>query len=229
MSDWAAMERAGTGLRTVRALVFTALCVTMSATTHILLSGAPLPLPVLAAVIAAVFTIAYALGGRARSFGTIAAVLTPLELAADTLFNTGQRTCYGPAGGPVSGSWRSLHHAIVCNGGSAGGSLADRTPAGTAHGLGVSPWLLLAAHVTVGMIASWWLRRGEATLQRVLLAVAVTAFRPLLVAVTAARGALAVPAALRPHPAAHREAGPPSTRPLLHSVVRRGPPVLVAF
>jgi hypothetical protein len=221
-------ERAGIGVRTVRAVVFTALCVTMSATTHILLSGAPLPLPVLAGVIGTVFCVAFALGGRARSFGTIAVVLTPLELAADTLFNAGQRTCYGPSGGPVSGSWRSLHHAIVCNGGEAGGSLAQRTPVDTAHGLGVSPWLLLAAHVTVGMIAAWWLRRGEATVQRVLLAVAVAAFRPLLIAFAAARGALPVPAP-RPRRAARREPGPPSLRPLLHSVVRRGPPVPVAL
>ena len=50
-----------------------------------------------------VFALAYALAGRERGFGRIAALLIPLELAADTVFTTGQHVCYGRAGGPVAG------------------------------------------------------------------------------------------------------------------------------
>ncbi|MBD0735197.1 hypothetical protein BGM09_02535, partial [Streptomyces sp. CBMA29] len=157
----------------MRAAMFAALCVVMSGTTHVLLSREPLPLPVIAAVAASVFAVAYALGGRERGYLAIAAALIPLELASDTLFNAGQRTCYGPGGGPVTGSWRSLHEAVVCQGGDAGvslahgtitgsGSLAARTTASAAGGLSVSPWLLLAAHVAVGLAAALLLRSGEA-------------------------------------------------------------------
>lgn len=201
-------------------MVFSALCLAMSATTHILLSRSPLPLPFIMGAAAGVFTVAFALGSRERRFGTIAAALIPLELAADTLFNTGQRTCYGPGGGPVAGSWRSLHESIVCHGGTVGGSLAHRTPA-PAAGLSVDPWLLLIAHVLVGLIAAYVLRSGEAWLFRILRA----AFRPLLVALAVlnrtAPGLLA-PRRVPSSPAA------PALPLLLYSVVRRGPPLPAA-
>lgn len=204
----------GRGLRMVRAAVFTAVCVVMSSTTHILLSRTPLPLTVVAGMAAAVFAAAYALGSRERGYASIASALIPLELAADTFFNTGQRTCYGPGGGPVTGSWRSLHEAIVCRGGDAGGP----HPAGPVGGLPVSPWLLLAAHVLVGLVAACVLRCGEAWLHRA----ARAAFRPLLLALAALGAALpAAPAWARP---LRTPAYAP--RPLLqHSLVRRGPPV----
>ncbi len=97
------MDISRTPLRAVRAALFTALVVTLSTASHVLLSGVPLPLPTVAAVAAAVFALAYALAGRERSFGRIAALLIPLELAADTIFTTGQHVCYGRAGGPVAG------------------------------------------------------------------------------------------------------------------------------
>lgn len=210
----------GRGLRAVRAAVFAALCVVMSSTTHILLSSTPLPLTVIAGMGAAVFAAAYALGGRERGCASIAAVLIPLELAADTLFNAGQRSCYGPGGGPVTGSWRSLHEAIVCRGGDTGGPPASHT-AGPVGGLPVSPWLLLAAHILVGLVAACVLRSGEAWLHRAARAV----FRPLLVALAAFAAAVPEPSARRlPRRVPAHRARPP----LLHSLVRRGPPVLVA-
>jgi hypothetical protein len=214
------MERAGTGLRAVRAAVFAAVCVTMSATTHILVSHAPLPLPVVLGAAVGVFAAAYALGSRERGFVAIAVALTPLELAADTVFNSGQRTCYGPDGGPVTGSWHSLHEAIVCHGAPVGGSLANNAPA-PAAGFPVSPWLLLGAHVVVGLIAACVLRRGEAWLYRSMR----TAFRPLLVALAVLRPAVTA----EPAPRADGTApAAPALPHLLHSVVRRGPPVMVA-
>ncbi|WP_338931161.1 hypothetical protein WEB32_09340 [Streptomyces netropsis] len=209
------MDISAARLRALRAALFTALCLTLSAASHVLLSGRPLPLPTVAAASVAVFATAYALAGRERGFGHIAALLVPLELAADALFTTGQRTCYGADGRPVPGALTAL-----CGGGGIDGPFAPVTGPGTAS------WLLLAAHLAVGLLAAAWLRRGEAALARLLRAVAALAFRPLLLAVTAAVP-LARPGG--PRVRAVRHARVPAAPPLLlHSVVRRGPPLGLA-
>ncbi|MGP3921670.1 hypothetical protein [Streptomyces sp. 8N616] len=227
------MDISGAQLRTLRAALFTALCVTLSAASHVLLSGVPLPVTTVAALSAGVFAIAWALAGRERGYGAIAALLIPLELAADTVFTTGQHACYGQAGGPVAGPLRSVGLDLLCSGGDFGTPLArmaGREPAATLPVAGdpATPWLLLAAHVTVGLAAAAWLRRGETALARLLRAVAGFAFRPLLTAVAAVTGAEEGPAhrALR----AVRRVRPARTQPMLvHSVVRRGPPCCVAL
>jgi hypothetical protein len=224
-------------LRAVRAALFAAVCVTLSSTSHVLMAHRPLPVPVVAAALAAVFAVAYALGGRGeRGFWAIAGALVPTELAVDTVFTSGQQSCYGPAGGPVTGSWRSLHEAVVCHGGQVGGRLPGVTAgAATQHvtaqvtqaTTSALPWLLLAAHVAVGLLASWWLRRGEVALHRVLRAVAASAFRPLRLAAAAARAGLGGPARVR-QDTARPAATALAAGPLLHSVVRRGPPAPAA-
>ncbi|WP_329130803.1 hypothetical protein OG552_08365 [Streptomyces sp. NBC_01476] len=226
------MEEIRPRLRALRAALFAALCVTLSSTSHVLMAHAPLPLTVVGGAFAAVFALAYLLGGRKRGFWSIAALMVPLELTVDTLFTSGRQSCYGPSGGPVTGSWRSFHEVVLCHGGEVGGGLAS-VPGGAAAAQQVPsvalPWLLLALHVTVGLLAAWWLGRGEAALHRVLGAMATAAFRPLLFAAAAARAAVA-PLPRRISPAAGRAAaGPLAARPLLHAVVRRGPPVLVAL
>lgn len=213
MTDSVLMDISAAWLRASRAALFTALCVLLSAASHVLLSGTGLPVPTVAAVAAGVFVLAYALAGKERGFGHIAALLVPLELAADTLFTTGQQSCFGADGHPVPGALTAL-----C-GGSVGASFAPSAPVG---GPGTASWLLLAAHLSVGLLAAAWLRRGEAALGRLLGAVAAVAFRPLLLAVAAA-GAAADPAAPALAPARHARV--PGARPLLlHSVIRRGPP-----
>ncbi|MFI6105059.1 hypothetical protein [Streptomyces sp. NPDC051310] len=217
----------GTRLRGLRAALFTALVVTLSAASHVLLSRTPLPLVTVAAVTAGVFAVAYALaGGAERGFWRIAGLLVPLELAADTVFTSGQHACYGPAGGPVAGSLRAVGVDVLC-GGAVGGPLpaVAGPPAGAATLLHspdpALPWLLLAAHVSVGLVAAAWLRRGESALASLLRTAAVSAFRPLLVAVAAVG---------TPRRIVRR--GPrPLGRPLavrrgllVHSVGRRGPP-----
>lgn len=215
------MEGTGPQLRALRAACFAALCVTLSATAHILLSREPLPLATTAGAAVGVFAVAYALGGRERGYWPIAGLLVPLELAVDTLFTAGQQTCYGPAGGPVTGSWRSINEALACHGGDVGGPLAGAA-GGTGHS--ASPWLLLVVHVAVGLAAAWWLRRGEAALHGLLR----TVFRPLIVAVAVA----AFRGAVRPRPTARRSvpaaAAAPALPLLLHTVVRRGPPAVFA-
>ncbi|MFC9732059.1 hypothetical protein [Streptomyces roseolus] len=220
------MDMAGTRLRALRAAVFTALVVTLSVASHVLLSGVPLPLGTVAPVAVGVFAAAYALAGRERGFGPIAGLLVPLELAADTLFTSGQAVCYGPAGGPVAGALRSFGVEVLC-GGAVGTPLPGVVaPEGGAAAVLASPdpalpWLLLGAHVAVGLAAAGWLRGGERALARLLGAAAAAAFRPLeLVAALVGADRPAAPGPARPGPRPR----PSRTRLLVHSVGRRGPP-----
>ncbi|MWA10534.1 hypothetical protein [Streptomyces sp. BA2] len=226
------MDISGTQLRAVRAALFTTLVVTLSAASHVLLSRAPLPLTTVAVIAAAVFVIAYALAGRERGYGRIAALLIPLELAADTVFTTGQHVCYGQAGGPVAGPLRSVGFDVLCGGASVGTPLAQMT-GGDGHRAVLladadpgAAWLLLGAHIAVGLIAAAWLRRGERALAQVLRAVAASTFRPLLIAVAAVSIRLR-PVRRAPRPA-HR-VRTARTRLLVHFVGRRGPPCSAVF
>ncbi|MGW6361861.1 hypothetical protein ACWFR5_43490 [Streptomyces sp. NPDC055092] len=218
----------GTQLRAVRAALFTALVVTLSAASHVLLSRVPLPVVTVAATAFAVFVLAYALAGRERSFGRIAALLVPLELAADTVFTTGQHVCYGEAGGPVAGPLRAVGLDVLC-GGSVGTPLArmaggdtDKAAALLAHADPAAAWLLLGAHVAVGLLAAAWLRRGEQALAQTLRAVAGFTFRPLLIAFAAVRAHLEPVRRLPRRPSRRVRAA--RTRLWVHSVGRRGPP-----
>ncbi|MEV0264472.1 hypothetical protein AB0I49_24480 [Streptomyces sp. NPDC050617] len=208
------MNMSAVRLRALRAALFTALCVLLSATSHVLLSGAPLQVTTVVALSVAVFVIAYALAGRERGYWHIAALLVPLELAADAVFTTGQDACHGqvaaaPTGGPL---------VLLCGGGEVGSPLPSVPDAATAC------WLLLAAHLALGLLGAAWLRRGEAALGQLLRAAAVSAFRPLLLALAALAAAVSpVRAAVR---RVARRTPPARQHPLLvHSVVRRGPPL----
>ncbi|KAA0931742.1 hypothetical protein [Streptomyces apricus] len=222
------MDISGTQLRAVRAALFTAVVVTLSTASHVLLSRVPLPLATVAALAGAVFAVAYALAGRERGFGRIAALLIPLELAADTLFTAGQHACYGRAGGPVAGPLRSVGLDVLCGGGEVGAPLArvtggEATPAAAllAQADPGAAWLLLGAHIGVGLAAAAWLRRGERALGQFLDAMAATTFRPLLIAVTAVAAPL-TPVRRLPRPT--RRVAATRTRLLVHSLGRRGPP-----
>ncbi|MER5812408.1 hypothetical protein ABT143_30205 [Streptomyces sp. NPDC002033] len=226
------MDISGAGPRALRAALFSALVVLLSAGSHVLMSRVPLPPALVGGAFAGVFALAFALAGRERGFGPIAGLLVPLELAADTVFTAGQHLCYGPAGGPVSGPLRALGLDELCGGTPVGAPLARMT--GPGEGLAAlpappgpwTPWLLLGAHVGVGLLAAAWLRHGERALARLLRAVGALAFRPLLLAVAS------VAVAAR---SAGRALGPvfpgtgARTRFPAHSVGRRGPPVRTAL
>lgn len=219
------------GIRVLRAAVFAALCVTLSAGAHVLLSGRPLPTPAVAMVTLGVFVLALTLAGdRERGFAAIAALLIPLQLAADTVFTAGQSACYGPGGAPPAGPLRVFGVDVVCAGGDVGTPLARLVadgppPLAEAPGHAAGPWLLLAAHVAVGLAAAGWLRGGERAMARLLVAAGAATFRPLLVA-----WAVAVSRAEEPPRPAPANARPqrPTTPPLVHSLPRRGPPLTLA-
>jgi hypothetical protein len=208
-------------LALVRALVFTLLAVVLSSGSHVLMTTEPLPWPTILAAGAGCFLLALLAGRRERSYAAIAALLMPLELGLDTLFTDGQAQCYqATGGGPLLGPWHSVN-TLIC--GSSSPTPVLHTTAG-----GFSPWLVLAAHLLVGLVAAWWLSRGETAAFRL-----VRALGPLVLLVAAPlRRALrlALAALLTPGPQSRpRRRLPlrttlPASPLLRHSLARRGPP-----
>ncbi|WP_424214207.1 hypothetical protein ACN20G_20225 [Streptomyces sp. BI20] len=214
------------GLRGPRAALFSAVVVLLSAGSHVLMSRTPLPPLAVGGAFLAVFALAYVLAGaRERSFAGIAGTLVPLELALDTVFTAGRHFCYGPAGGPVSGPLRALGLEELCGGAPLGGPLAE---VGGRSGVAfwapdpLVPWLLLGAHVSVGLLAAWWLRHGERALGRLAGAVSAFAFRPLALVVAAGARVPVGSVGRGPRPTVGVRAG--RTRLIAHCVGRRGPP-----
>ncbi|MFZ3471503.1 hypothetical protein ACODT3_19000 [Streptomyces sp. 4.24] len=112
--------QAGPGLRLIRAAVFTAVCVVLSAAGHALASCATVPWWSLCAGFLAVFAVAAPLAGRRRSLPGIAAGLAGGQLALHALFGLGQHGAAGPAGGAASSdtSLAALAAQLVCGGNS---------------------------------------------------------------------------------------------------------------
>ncbi|MFE3251563.1 hypothetical protein [Streptomyces sp. NPDC059209] len=88
MSDRVA--HAGAGLRLLRAAVFTAVCVVLSATGHVLAACQAVPWWTLVAGFAGVLAVAVPLAGRVRSLPAIALALTGGQLALHALFGMSQ-------------------------------------------------------------------------------------------------------------------------------------------
>jgi hypothetical protein len=230
----------------LRAAVFAALVVLLAALGQVLVTGRPLPVTVLAVSGAAVFAVALALAGHGRGFGRIAAVFLPLQLGLSVLFDLAQATCHpGRSGSGLPASGLHAFEPLVCRGGSVGGFLLGHDGLGSGRlgsdgavpGGGAVPTmtgglLLLLVHVTIALLAAFWLRRADAaltglaealrTLGDFLHSKAPTAAR-LLRLLTAAGPAR--PAARVLFPVSGRERAPASVV-LLSPVVRRGPPVL---
>lgn len=105
--------RAGADLRLIRAAVFTAVCVLLSAGGHALASCAGVPPWTLGAGFLAVFAVVVPLAGRERSLPGIAAGLAFGQVALHALFSLGQHGMAGQAAGasgamPQAGSPNGL-------------------------------------------------------------------------------------------------------------------------
>ncbi|MFH8344978.1 hypothetical protein [Streptomyces sp. NPDC018045] len=113
-------ERAAADLRLLRAAVFTAVCVALSAAGHMIGSCAAVPLWTLGVGCAAVFAVAAPLAGRERSLPGIAVALAAGQLALHTVFALGQHrmaptAATAPAGGGLSDQAAvSLARHITC-------------------------------------------------------------------------------------------------------------------
>ncbi|MFJ9609451.1 hypothetical protein ACIRS1_24245 [Kitasatospora sp. NPDC101176] len=212
--------------RALRAAVFTALAVPLSALGQVVITGRPLPLTLVAAATAVVFLVAAALAGGERRLLHIAVVMVPVELLLNTTFNLGQTGC-----GPILSEHVPARgvNLIVCGGGSVDGSLLGG-PLGHAGQLApaATQLLLLLAHLVIALAAAAWLRLGDAALSglvRALRALRQSLGRPLralvlLLVPAPARPVLRVPLPVSDRPRPRRE------DVVLSPAPRRGPPVL---
>ncbi|KAA6220681.1 hypothetical protein CP973_00540 [Streptomyces albofaciens JCM 4342] len=107
-------ERAAADLRLLRAAVFTAVCVALSAAGHMIGSCAAVPVWTLGVGCAAVFAVAAPLAGRERSLPGIAVALAVGQLALHSVFALGQhRMAAAPMAAPASGGGLSDQAAIA--------------------------------------------------------------------------------------------------------------------
>ncbi|MGW4895107.1 hypothetical protein ACWEQL_22970 [Kitasatospora sp. NPDC004240] len=149
--------------RALRAAVFTALAVPLSALGQVLVTGRPLPLNLILGATVVVFLTAGALAGRERGLLSVAAVLVPVELLLNTAFNLGQETC-SPVLDAVHTPARGVN-LLVCGGGSMDGSLfADQLGHAGPVAPAATQLLVLLVHLLVALAAAVWLRLGDAAL-----------------------------------------------------------------
>ncbi|WP_093800118.1 hypothetical protein [Streptomyces sp. Wb2n-11] len=185
------VAHAGAGLRLLRTAVFTAVCVVLSATGHVMASCATVPWWTLALGATALFGLVAPLAGRARSMPAIAAALACGQLALHALFALGQ---HSPAleSAATDTSLRAFAAKLVCGAGALPLSTAEArriiTEAGidpasvhttqqhlahAAHpsaAAGLLPTLpMLLGHLLAAVATGWLLRRGESALSRLVL------------------------------------------------------------
>ncbi|XMN07751.1 hypothetical protein ACK8N7_17805 [Streptomyces griseobrunneus] len=143
------VAHAGAGLRLMRAAVFTAVCVVLSAAGHAFAAGTPVPAWTLVAGFLGVLAVAAALAGRERSLPSIAGALAGGQVALHVLFAYGS---HGSAQAVAAAAPRGSDEnplirfaaGLVCGGG------AGQLDAADAHRIvttaGIDPSTLSQGH-----------------------------------------------------------------------------------
>ncbi|MEW2554419.1 hypothetical protein AB0957_22100 [Streptomyces zhihengii] len=244
---------AGAGLRLLRAAVFTAVCVVLSGTGHVLAACEAVPLWSLGLGFAVVFALVVPFTGRQRSLPAIAAVLAGGQLALHALFGLAQTRLQ--LAESADDALIRVAAKLVCGAGPASIGAADArrivTTAGidpatavhgahahTAAGPDLPSLAMLLGHLAAAAVTGLLMQRGDTALLRLAELSAgsahevadgarLGALRAALALVRALRAGLpgAAPAGVLRRPAA--QAGPPSPgagEALQHTVIRRGPP-----
>ncbi|WP_052434165.1 hypothetical protein [Streptacidiphilus melanogenes] len=216
----------GLGIRLVRAAVFAALSVLLSTSARLVVTGQPVPLDIAGLAFGFSLGVALILFAAERRYWAIVAVMVPLQVALNALFNVGQNSCPTGSGGAGAVSGWSV---LACGGGSIRPGLlglTERAPHALVSLTGGAALLLLAVHLALALVAAWWLRRGEAALFAVLRIAAVVSWPGVSVLLVWLMTPVALPVAPSWAPPAAPEPlrGPQDA--LLDAVSRRGPPVL---
>ncbi|WP_034263493.1 hypothetical protein [Actinospica robiniae] len=94
--------KVGRSLRGVRAAVFAAACVGVSAAGHAWMSGTPIAVWALIVAVLAVGGVGYAVAGRQRGFASIAGLMLAGEAGLHLLFSAAQRTTTSVAAGAAA-------------------------------------------------------------------------------------------------------------------------------
>ncbi|MFI0242950.1 hypothetical protein [Streptomyces sp. NPDC016845] len=212
--------RSAAGLRLLRAAVFAAVCVVLSAAGHVLGSTATVPLWTLSLGFLTAFCVAAPLAGRERSLPGIAVTLGIGQIGLHTLFGLGQHDATGTSGSRLSVVEQAAH--LMCGAGASALSPVQaqrildqaRVPSdatgGMHHDMAVTagssmPLLpslpMLIGHLLAAVGAGWLLRRGDLALSRIVRLSKVSAQQVAEGAlVRSLRGALALVRALRAGP-----------------------------
>ncbi|MFE0515871.1 hypothetical protein [Streptomyces sp. NPDC058964] len=209
-------------VRSLRAAVFAAVCVLLAAAGHGFATGDVPPVWADGAGFLGVFLTGWLLGGRERSLAGIGAVVLATQAGLHIVFDVAHPRAVASAGGTRPGSPEGHADAAVGH----AHSLSALATAAVAHVHEMST-PVTAAHLLAALVASWWLRRGEAALWSLLRRAA--AFVPSL-AVARWRG---VPVPLPAPPGGpgrtRTEAVPLRQLLLRHAVRRRGPPARIPY
>ncbi|WP_351230660.1 hypothetical protein [Streptomyces sp. NPDC002133] len=184
------IAHAGAGLRLLRAAVFAAVCVVLSALGHVLAGCATVPWWTLLAGFLIVFAVTSPLAGRERSMPVIATALAGGQLALHTLFALAQQQLV--VAPTADDALIRTAAKLLCGAGAASLSPADAhrivaragiDPAGVGHvahqhtagatagtsveAAGLLPDVpMLLAHLLAAVATGWLLRRGEVALFR---------------------------------------------------------------
>ena len=210
---------ASPAVRSLRAAVFAALCVALAAAGHGLATGDAPPPWADGAGFLTVFAAGWLLGGRERSLPGIGAAMLVTQAALHEAFDAARtraatRHPFAHLAAPAQPRGHAalpahLHAVLHCP---VHGQAAALTPHAT------------TAHVLAALVASWWLRRGEAALWSLLRR--AVALLPGLAAWWRDAPAPSPVPTLRP-------TSPAPVRPrrllLGHAVSRRGPPAPIPY
>lgn len=234
--------------------MFTAVCVVLSGTGHVLAACRAVPVWTLVLGFVGVFVVVTPFAGRQRSLPAIAGVLTAGQLGLHTLFASGQ--AHLKLAPTADETLIRMAAELVCGAGASSMSAADARrivtlsgidpAAHTAHAhtaeVVAAPELLptlpmLLGHMLAAVATGLLLRRGDAALLRLIRLSAESAheavqtawLRPLRAALFLVRtlltGLRGTPGA-RPSPAPVADSSSPlrAAQELQHTVIRRGPP-----
>ncbi|MGW7238233.1 hypothetical protein [Streptomyces sp. NPDC054804] len=221
---------ASPAVRSLRAAVFAAVCVLLAAAGHALAMGQMPPLWADAAGFVAVFGLGRALAGRERGLPEIGAGM--LLTQAGLHFGFDAARAVSPATAPTMTMAHTQVHGHVMAGMAGMAGMADAAGMGGmggavqqyphAHALTAHATL---AHVLAALVASWWLRCGEAALWSLLRR--AVALVPGLAAWW--RDAPLPGPAAGPHSAPAAPMRPRRLLALRHAVSRRGPPFAIPY
>ncbi|MFI2453606.1 hypothetical protein [Streptomyces sp. NPDC019539] len=181
---------AAAGPRLLRAAVFAAVCVVLSALGHVLAACAAVPWWTLLAGFLGVFAVVAPFAGRTRSLPAVVAALAGGQLGLHTLFGLGQRRLtVSPS---ADDALIRMAAKLVCGAGGnalspadahrivAGAGIDPATAAQTAHAghaaavpnaalgsAGALPSLpMVLGHLLAALVTGWLLRRGDLALFR---------------------------------------------------------------
>ncbi|MEU9302024.1 hypothetical protein [Streptomyces sp. NPDC048269] len=214
--------------RAARAAMFAAVCVLLTATGHILMSGRAVPWWALSAAFAATAASAWALAGRERGPLAVTGAAVAVQAALHGGFSLAQ-SLVRPSLPPVTAvppvaavpeTAAHVHHAAHGMAHTLSAPTSGPVPDAGHGAAAMSPAGMLTAHLLAAVLCGLWLAYGERAVFRVVRAVAGWLWTPL-------RLLLHLPAtAHRPRVRVHRPRRRRTPRQLflVHAITSRGPP-----